>query len=61
MRVADLLSCIFKSGDDLRQEHMAMQLILLFDSIWQVRSSGAPNESFIQMSPRSFYGYPHMT
>ena len=31
----DLLSCIFKSGDDCRQEVLAMQLIMLFDHIWR--------------------------
>ena len=31
----DLLSCIFKSGDDCRQEQLAMQLIRVFDHIWK--------------------------
>ena len=31
----DLISCIFKSGDDCRQEVLAMQLIHVFEHIWK--------------------------
>ena len=31
----DLQSVIFKSGDDVRQEQLAMQFILLFEKIWK--------------------------
>jgi hypothetical protein len=31
----DLVSVIFKGGDDCRQEGLAMQLIILFDRIWR--------------------------
>jgi phosphatidylinositol kinase/protein kinase (PI-3 family) len=30
----DLISVIFKGGDDCRQENLAMQLIVLFDKVW---------------------------
>jgi phosphatidylinositol 4-kinase len=35
-----LVSAIFKAGDDLRQEQLAMQLIKQFDAIW--RAAGVP-------------------
>jgi len=31
----DLLSMIFKGGDDCRQEHLAMQMIHMMDDIWK--------------------------
>jgi len=36
----DLLSVIFKGGDDCRQEVLAMQLIVMFDRIW--KAAGLP-------------------
>lgn len=32
----DLKMCIFKSGDDCRQEHLAMQIITYIDSVFKV-------------------------